>query len=60
MSKSKYIATVGLTNDKTGKRFKAGDTVNDSDFTKKQIIHLLKRGRLEEATDGSDANDRKD
>ena len=54
---TKYIATVGLTNDKTGKRFKPGDTVKDGDFPKYVIESWLERGKLEEATDGSDSND---
>lgn len=58
---TKYIATVGLTNDKTNKRFEAGDTVKDGDFPKYVIEAWLERGRLvEEQADGSDSNDGKD
>lgn len=53
-----YKATVGLTNDKTGKRFEPGDAVKDGDFPKSEITYRLKRGHLvEEATDGSDSHD---
>lgn len=51
----KYIATVGLTDDKTGKRFEPGDKVTDKDFTKSVIAAWLKRGHLveEDTADGS-------
>lgn len=54
----KYIATVGLTDDKTGKRFEPGDKIKDGDFPKYIIESWLRRGHLvEEAADGSDSND---
>lgn len=53
----KYIVTVGLTNDKTGKTFEPGDKVTDKDFPKSVIAAWVKRGHLvEEAADGSDSN----
>lgn len=52
-----YTATVGLTNDKTGKRFEPGDTVKDTDFPKPVIKAWLDRGHLvEDGADGSDSN----
>lgn len=51
-----YKATVGLTNDKTGKRFEPGDVVKDDDFPKPVIKSWLERGHLvEEDADGSDS-----
>lgn len=53
-----YRATVGLTNDKTGKRFEPGDPVKDGDFPKSDIVYWLKRGHLvEDSADGSDSNE---
>ena len=52
----KYIATVGLTNDKSKKRFEPGDTVTDKDFPKYIIEGWLKRGHLKEANDGGNGN----
>jgi hypothetical protein len=62
MAKTKYIAAVGLTDDKTGKRYKPGATVKDGDFPKYIIEDWLKRGRLveEDTADGSDSHDGKD
>ena len=53
-----YVATVGLTNDKTKKRFEPGDVVTSKDFPKGVIAAWLKRGHLiEEDANGSDDND---
>lgn len=63
MAKTKYIATVGLTDDKTGKRFEPGAKVTDKDFTKPVIAAWLERGYLipeEEAADGSDSHNGKE
>lgn len=50
-----YIATVGLDNDKTGKRFNAGDSVKAKDFPKKVIDAWLKRGHVvKDKKNGSD------
>ena len=49
-----YTAAVGLTNDKTGKRFEPGKPVKDGDFPKKVITAWLKSGKLKEAKNGSD------
>ena len=52
-----YKATVGLTNDRTNKRFEAGGTVKDGDFPQTVIKAWLKRGHLvEDASDGSNGN----
>lgn len=52
-----YIATVGLTNDKTNKTFKPGARVTDKDFPKSVIAAWVKRGHLvEEAANGSGKN----
>lgn len=61
---TKYIATVGLTNDKTGKRYGPktdNKIVEDGDFPKYVIEDWIKRGRLvEEVPDGSDSDNGKD
>ena len=53
-----YEAQTGLTNDKTGKRWEAGDTVKDGDFTKKVVAHWLKKGVLtvKDGDDGSNSH----
>lgn len=53
-----YKTTVGLDNDKTGKRFEIGDTVQDGDFSAKIIALWVKAGVLikqqDEVNDGGD------
>jgi len=41
-----YIAKVGLSNDKTGKRFEPGDKVTDEDFSRAVIENWLEIGAL--------------
>ena len=57
MAKTKYIAAVGLTNDKTEIRYKPGAPVKDGDFPKYVIESWLERGKLKEVNNGSDTND---
>ena len=47
--KKQYIALVGLTNDKGGKQWAAGDTLSEGDFTKKQFADFLKIEAIKEA-----------
>ena len=42
----KYLVLVEVSNDKTGKRFSVGSSVDDKDFTKSVIKNWLKIGVL--------------
>lgn len=47
-----YKATVGLTNDKTGKDYQPGDTVTDKDFPATVVKEWLAQGVLVPAGKG--------
>jgi hypothetical protein len=50
MSKpTKYRVVTGCANDKTGKRFKAGDVVTAKDFSDYEIKWLLEKGTIKAA-----------
>lgn len=53
-----YIAQVGLTNDKSGKRWQTGDVVQAGDFAKYIIEDWLRLGILKpaEVDDGSNSH----
>ena len=41
-----YEALVGLNNDKTKKRYEAGDIISEKDFSKKTLEHWLRTKRI--------------
>lgn len=46
-----YIAMTGLNNERTGRRFEAGDLVQSGDFPPETLEHWVKRGVLAPTTD---------
>lgn len=51
---NKYIVKNGIQNDKLKERYEAGETTSLKKWSKKSIIHLLKRGHILEVTEVSD------
>lgn len=50
-----YLALVNLSNEKTGKKYKAGDEVTEKDFPAKVLAHWLKTGKVK-VQDGNRQN----